>query len=119
MAKRWTHQTAYFLSVTMLLMTLAVSSSAANTSNGQLVCAQAGFYSVSLADDGSTQTSSYCAMCLVASFVFSFSPQLTFGKRLAASYLPRQHLAVLSLAVPQFFVKPLTRAPPLRATQTT
>ncbi|MFO6425440.1 hypothetical protein [Motilimonas sp. KMU-193] len=112
MATRWTQPTAYLLSVTMLLMTLAASSSVSLSGNGQLVCAQAGFYSVSVAEDGSTQASRYCAMCLVANFVFSYFPQLTFGKRLAASYLPRQHLAVLSLAVPSLFIKPLTRAPP-------
>ncbi|MCE2572414.1 hypothetical protein [Motilimonas eburnea] len=112
MTARWKQNSAYLLSVTMLLMTLAASGSASGSGAGVLVCAQAGFYSISLAEDGSSQTSRYCALCLVANFVFDNLPQLTFGERLAASYLLRQHLAVLSLAVPLYFVKPLTRAPP-------
>lgn len=112
MTVAWLQRPAYLLSVTMLLMTLAASSSAQVNANGVLVCSQAGFYNVSLADDGTTQAGSYCPLCVSGAFVFLSLQHPTFGKRLATSYLAWQRLAALPAVRPTFSMWPFTRAPP-------
>ena len=112
MPAAWLHKPAYLLSVTVLLMTLAASSSPKVNSNGVLVCSQAGFYTVSFAPDGSAKAGSYCPMCVSSGFVFLPQPQVSFGKRLAASYHAWQRLAALPFAVTSFVIGPFTRAPP-------
>ncbi|RJG49445.1 hypothetical protein [Motilimonas pumila] len=105
---------AYLLSVSVLLMTLAASSSVDSNGKHVFICGQAGFFPVVLADTDGAQaiSSSYCPMCLGFASVFISPAKLS---QLAA----QSQIDTLSLpymAVPlwhnQIEVKPPSRAPP-------
>lgn len=105
---------AYFLSVSILLMALAASSTVENNGKQVFICGQTGFYPVIVTDaDGDQAISgSYCPMCL--GFASVFIPPAKLSQLAALSQIDT--LSLPEQVVPLWHslseVKPPSRAPP-------